>query len=77
MKRELFIKEIEDYQDIVYTLREENQDYYSITEFDSVYQDILDYQEDQFEEWTTKDFKEFIKYLERLTGLKSKLREVL
>lgn len=77
MKKELFIKEIEDYQDIVYTLREENQDYYSITEFDSVYQDILDYQEDQFEEWTTKDFKEFIKYLERLTGLKSKLREVL
>lgn len=77
MKKELFIKEIEDYQDIVYTLREENQDYYSITEFDSVYQDILDYQEEQFEEWTTKDFKEFIKYLERLTGLKSKLREVL
>jgi uncharacterized protein YozE (UPF0346 family) len=77
MKKELFIKEIEDYQDIVYTLREENQDYYSITEFDSVYQDILDYQEDQFEDWTTKDFKEFIKYLEQLTGLKSKLKEVL
>lgn len=77
MKKELFIKEIEDYQDIVYTLKEENQDYYSITEFDSVYQDILDYQENQFEEWTTKDFKEFIKYLEQLTGLKSKLKEVL
>jgi len=77
MKRNLFIKEIEDYQDVIYTLREENYDYFSITEFDSVYQDILDYQEDQFEEWTTKDFKEFIKYLERLTGLKSKLREVL
>lgn len=77
MKKELFIKEIDDYHDIIGTLKEEFDSGYGISEFDSVYQDILDYEEDQFEDWTTKDFKEFIKYLERLTGLKSKLREVL
>lgn len=77
MKKELFIKEIDDYHDIIGTLKEEFDSVYGISEFDSAYQDILDYEENQFEEWTTKDFKEFIKYLERLTGLKSKLREVL
>lgn len=77
MKKELFIKEIDDYHDILRELKEENYEWDSISEFDSVYQDILDYEEDQFEDWTTKDFKEFIKYLEQLTGLKSKLREVL
>lgn len=77
MKKELFIKEIDDYHDIIGTLKEEFDSGYGISEFDSVYQDILDYEEDQFEDWTTKDFKEFIKYLEHLTGLKSKLKEVL
>ena len=73
MKRDLFIKEIEDYHDIIGTLVEENYDYYSISEFESVYQDILDYEEEQFEDWTTKDFKEYIKYLEDITGLKTRL----
>lgn len=77
MKRRIFIKEIDDYYDVIYTLREENQDWYGVSEFDSVYQDILDYEEDKFKDWTTKDFKEFIHYLEELTGLKSKLKEVL
>lgn len=77
MKKELFIKEIDDYHDIIGTLKEEFDSGYGISELDSVYQDILDYEEDQFEDWTTKDFKEFIKYLEQLTGLKSKLKEVL
>lgn len=77
MKRDLFIKEIDDYHDIIYTLKEENYDYYSISEYDSVYQDILDYEDDNYYGWTTKDFKEFIHYLEELTGLKSKLKEVL
>ena len=72
MKKELFIKEIDDYHDIIGTLKEEFDSGYGISE-----QDILDYEEDQFEDWTTKDFKEFIKYLEQLTGLKSKLKEVL
>ena len=76
MKRRLFIKEIDDYHDVIYTLREENQDWYGISEFDSVYQDILDYEDTEYEDWTTKDFKEFIHYLEELTGLKSKLKEV-
>ena len=77
MKKELFIKEIDDYHDIIGTLKEEFDSVYGISEFDSVYQDILDYEEEQFEDWTTKDFKEFIKYLEQLTGLKSKLKGVL
>lgn len=71
--KELYMKEIEDYQDVIYTLREENYDYFSVSEYDSVYQDILDYQEDKYYYWREKHFIEFIHYLERLTGLKSKV----
>ena len=73
MKRKIFIKEIEDYQDVIYVLREEFDRGYGLTEYDSVYQDILDYQEDKYYYWREKHFIEFIHYLERLTGLKSKV----
>ena len=53
-------------QDILGIVREYHQDYYSVSEFDSVYQDILDYQEDEFEGWYTKDFTQFIDYLRKL-----------
>ena len=79
MKRDLFIKEIDDYHNVIGVIAEEeyHKNPYSISEYESVYQDILDYEEEQFENWTTKDFKDFIKYLEHLTGLRSKLKEVL
>jgi len=77
MKRDLFIKEIDEYHDILGLQIEKMPWTYGITEHESVYQDILDYEEDNYEDWTTKDFKEFIKYLEELTGITSKLKGVI
>lgn len=71
MKRKLFINEIFRYKDILAELKEENYEWDSINEYDSVYQDILDYEDDRFEDWYTKDFIQFIKYLEKLTKVKS------
>ena len=71
MKRELFINEIFRYKDILAELKEKNYEWDSISEYDSVYQDILDYEDDRFEGWYTKDFIQFIKYLEKLTNVKS------
>ena len=50
MKRKIFIKEIDDYHDVIGTLKEEFDVGYGLSEFDSVYQDILDYEEDKFED---------------------------
>ena len=77
MKREMFIKEIEDYQEII-SWQLERQGYFiyfdePMSEIEWVYHDILDYIDNEFEDWTTKDFKEFIHYLEDITGLKTKL----
>lgn len=44
----------------------ENYDYYSISEYESVYQDILDYEDNNYENWTLKDFIEFTRYLKEL-----------
>lgn len=71
MKRKLFINEIFRYKDILAELKEENYEWDSISEYDSVYQDILDYEDDRFEDWYAKDFIQFIKYLEKLTNVKS------
>jgi len=71
MKRKLFINEIFRYKDILAELKEENYEWDSISEYDCVYQDILDYEDDRFEDWYTKDFIQFIKYLEKLTNVKS------
>ncbi len=74
--RNKYIKEIEDYQDVIEVLIEPMINDICIHEEESVYSDILEYQENNFDGWTKREFKEFIKYLEQLTGLKSKLREV-
>lgn len=68
--KEKYIKTIDKYHDILRDLREKHYDYFSITEYDSVYQDILDYEEDHFDGWYTKDFIQFINYLEKLTQVK-------
>ena len=63
---EKYIDYIEYLQDILRIVRDYHQDYTAITEFDSVYQDILDYQDNEFEGWYTKDFIQFIDYLKKL-----------
>lgn len=64
--RDYYIDKISYYQDILRIVRDKNSDYTAITEYDSVYQDILDYQEDKFDGWYTKDFIQFIQYLKEL-----------
>lgn len=72
MKRKYYIDLIDKYHNIIGELRDEYDDGYSISEYDSVYQDILDYEDDEFEDWTTKDFEDFIEYLGDLTNAKLK-----
>lgn len=64
--KEKYIETINYYQEILEIVRDYNEDSFAITEFDSVYQDILDYQEEEFDGWKTKDFVEFIDYLKKL-----------
>lgn len=61
-----YIEIIEYYQDLLRIVRDYHYDYCSISEYDSVYQDILDYQEDNFKGWYSKDFCDFIDYLKKL-----------
>ena len=70
MKRKYYIDLIDKYHNIIGELRDEYDDGYSISEYDSVYQDILDYEDNKYDGWYTKDFRDFIIYLERLTGIK-------
>lgn len=63
---EKYIEIIEYYQDLLRIVRDYHYDYYSISEYDSVYQDILDYQENGFEGWYSKDFRDFIDYLKKI-----------
>ena len=64
--RDKYIDTINYYQDILRIVRDKHENWQSITEFDSVYQDILDYQENDYEGWYTKDFIQFIDYLKKL-----------
>lgn len=68
--KEESIKTIGKYHNILRKLKEENYEWDSISEYDSVYQDILDYEDNQYDGWHTKDFRDFITYLERLTKVK-------
>lgn len=79
MKRDIFIKEIEDYQEILeLQIKKENEnDYFYFgepyTPKEWAYHDILDYIENNYENWTTEDFTNFIKYLQGLTGITTKI----
>lgn len=69
-----YIKEISEYQDILSMQidREYNGDN-AISEKESVYSDINEYFNDRFDGWYTKDYVQFILYLEHLTGITNKL----
>lgn len=64
--RDYYIDKINYFQEILKIVRDEKASYDTITEYDSVYQDILDYQENEFDGWYTKDFIQFIVYLREL-----------
>ena len=65
--RDKYIDTINYYHDILRVVRDKHADWTAITEYDSVYQDILDYQENDFESFESyKDFQEYIKYLKEL-----------
>lgn len=64
--RDKYINKISYLQDLLRVVRDYNNDFFSITEYDSVYGDILEYQDNNFEDWKEKDFKEFIEYLKDL-----------
>lgn len=79
MKRELFIKEIDEYLDILTLQIEKEGDYFYFNEpytaKEWAYHDILDYKNNDYDNWNTEDFINFIKYLRGLTGLTSKIKE--
>lgn len=67
MRNNIYIDKINFYQDLLKIIRDYNEDYNAITEYASVYQDILDYQDNEFEDFKSdKEFEDFIKYLKKL-----------
>ena len=65
--RDYYIEQIDYLQDILRIVRDKHEDYRAITEYDSVYQDILDYQDNQFKDFKSeKEFSQFIQYLKEL-----------
>jgi hypothetical protein len=65
--REKYIDEIDYLQDLLCVVRDRNEQWDSITEYDSVCGDICDYQDNDFEDFETdEDLKEFIDYLKDL-----------
>lgn len=69
-----YINEISEYQDILSLQidKEYNGDC-AISEKESVYADITEYFYNRFEDWSEDYFKEYILYLEHLTGITNKL----
>lgn len=63
MKREELINNILDIKETIYFIREQEEDYYSLNDYDSIYGDICEYEDNNFEEWTIKELKDYIKYL--------------
>lgn len=70
-----YIKEISNYQDILsLQIERETPDFNgALSEKESVYNDINNYFYDNFDGWFTKDFIQYILYLEKLTGLTNTL----
>lgn len=65
--RNYYIDKINYFHDILRIVRDKHYDYFSISEYDSVYADILDYEDNNFEDFKTdEEFKEFIEYLRHL-----------
>lgn len=71
-----YIKEISEYQDILglQIQREFIEDVSgALSEKECVYNDINHYLDNKFEGWFTKDFIQYIKYLEKLTEITNNL----
>lgn len=69
-----YVNEISEYQDILsMQIDKEYNGNCAISEKESVYSDINDYFYDKFDMWETKDFVDYILYLEHLTGITNKL----
>ena len=69
-----YINEISEYQDILsMQIDEAYNDDCAISEEESVYSDINEYFDNRFDGWYTKDFVQYILYLEHLTGIANKL----
>lgn len=69
--KDKYIDDIFAYQEMLYEIIENNRNIdncMSISEEDSVYQDILDYSEEHFDNWNEEDFIRYIKYLKKLVG---------
>lgn len=65
--RENYIETINYYHDILRVVRDYKEDPIAITEYDSVYSDILEYEDNDYEQFENEqDYKEFIKYLKEL-----------
>lgn len=64
MKREELIENILDIKHTLYFIREETEDFNAITDYDSIYGDICDYEYNEFDSFkNNKELKEYIKYL--------------
>jgi hypothetical protein len=67
MKRQDLIDNILDLKSALYFIRKETEDYFSISEYDSVYGDINEYEYNEFDSFkNNKELKEYIKYLRNL-----------
>ena len=73
--RQSYINEILEYQDILnLQIEREDHDFNgALSEKEMIYNDINQYTDNDFEGWYTKDFIQYIKYLEKITQIQSKL----
>lgn len=77
-KREMYIKEISEYQDILeLQIKRENEivgSFGGLSEKEQVYEDINSYLHNDFDCWNSlNDFENYILYLEKITGITNKL----
>ena len=77
-KREMYIKEISEYQDILeLQIKRENEivgSFGGLSEKEQVYEDINSYLYNDFDCWDSLNaFEDYILYLEKLTGITNKL----
>lgn len=64
MKREELIENILDLKSALYFIKKETEDFSAITEYDSIYGDICDYEYNEFDSFkNNNELKEYIKYL--------------
>ena len=72
---ERYVNEILEYQDILkLQIERETHDFNgALSEKEMIYNDINEYCDNRFEGWYTKDFIQYIKYLEKITQITNNL----